>query len=82
MRKHPRQAAMPMDGDGADSRLGAGLGAAGLASGFAASHFDGVALVVWVVVRVLELRWVELVASVECRDDGLHAAVGGHGDLM
>jgi histone H3/H4 len=69
----------------ANLRLGVGLGAAGLASGLAASHFE----------RVggggggngVKRRWSwnggrELIAGVECRDDGLLAAVGGRGELI
>jgi hypothetical protein len=47
------------DGNGQNSRLGAGLGAAGLASGFASSHFDGVdgiGFLGWVSV-VVEMSW-------------------------
>jgi hypothetical protein len=69
------------------SRLGAGLGAAGLASGLASSHFES--LWFWVGSGV-EVGWVvslegrvdELVVGVECRDNGLLAAVGGRGGLI
>jgi hypothetical protein len=69
-----------------NSRLGAGLGAAGLASGFAASHFGRVGWVgeLEVVERVrgLEALVVVRYVGVECRDDGLLAAVGGRGGLI
>jgi hypothetical protein len=76
-------------GDGKYSRLGAGLGAAGLASGLASSHFEslwfwgvksGGVGVGWVV--SLESRVDELIVGVECRDNGLLAAVGGRGGLI
>lgn len=67
-------------------RLGAGLGAAGLASGFAASHCEGVCVGGG---KTGEFRKVVLVgmcgwsgsARVMCRDDGWRAVVGAADSL-
>lgn len=65
-----------------DLRLGVGLGAAGLASGFAACHFesDGFGFLGGRGGAV-KMGWVRVV-GVECRDDGLLAAGGGRRRLI